>query len=697
MSDALPNASPRLPPSQARSSASRSDAAIGATFAWANSCSNVSANWSGPSALDHRRPLSALSSGRWYHCGSSDDAVCGWTEAGGRPTDVTVRSYDALNRLTKVDYPSGTADTTTTYTPDGLVASVQRDDDVLQRYTYNRRRLLESERLSGFDAIDWTTRYAYDAHGSLSQMTYPDNHVVAFEPNALGQATKVGTYATGATYFPNGALKGFTYGNGHVHTLTLNERGLPDTSLDAMGGTIVLQDKYLYDENGNVAAIDDRIAGSTGDRAMTYDDLDRLLTVAANNPQGGYAVFEYDPLDNIRRLDQGARARRHEYAGYNRLTGVTDAAGTPIYSYGYDVRGNQSTRTGTYTDTYTFDAANRLTGSTVHSANGVATTSSYLYDGLGRRVREMTGGLGTISSYGHDGKLLYQFDEKTTPDEGHAYFYLAGSLVAKRTRVTGGSIYTTYQHTDALGSPVATTDQLGTMITRERMTAYGEPADGSWQRGPGYTGHVMDDKSKLVYMQQRYYDPTIGRFISPDPVATDLNTGDSFNRYWYANNNPVRFTDPDGRQAMDQWVMPGGISTSTDLTTYGQTQQTPGATRQEIAAGLETLADAVTTADFASPFIKKSFYAQVTLQLGTEALDVGAHVLDPSGERVRKFAFEQITKPMAFMGKVIPKGARRFAVLAATEMLTKGEAVVNTVKKAVNTFVVDAKKGKCDK
>ncbi|MGH8051121.1 MAG: RHS repeat-associated core domain-containing protein [Arenimonas sp.] len=46
---------------------------------------------------------------------------------------------------------------------------------------------------------------------------------------------------------------------------------------------------------------------------------------------------------------------------------------------------------------------------------------------------------------------------------------------------------------------------------------------------------------------QRYYDPVIGRFLSVDPVETDPNSGDSFNRYAYANNNPYLFVDPDGR------------------------------------------------------------------------------------------------------------------------------------------------------
>ncbi|GAB2498506.1 RHS repeat-associated core domain-containing protein [Arenimonas alkanexedens] len=51
-------------------------------------------------------------------------------------------------------------------------------------------------------------------------------------------------------------------------------------------------------------------------------------------------------------------------------------------------------------------------------------------------------------------------------------------------------------------------------------------------------------------MQQRYYDPGIGRFLSIDPVTANSVNGTNFNRYWYGNNNPYRFSDPDGRLAV---------------------------------------------------------------------------------------------------------------------------------------------------
>jgi uncharacterized protein RhaS with RHS repeats len=53
-----------------------------------------------------------------------------------------------------------------------------------------------------------------------------------------------------------------------------------------------------------------------------------------------------------------------------------------------------------------------------------------------------------------------------------------------------------------------------------------------------------------LYMQQRYYDPVAGRFLSVDPVTTDTNSGKSFNRYAYAENNPYGHVDPDGRNAI---------------------------------------------------------------------------------------------------------------------------------------------------
>ena len=69
----------------------------------------------------------------------------------------------------------------------------------------------------------------------------------------------------------------------------------------------------------------------------------------------------------------------------------------------------------------------------------------------------------------------------------------------------------------------------------------------------GYTGHLEDKDIDLTYMQQRYYDPVIGRFYSNDPVGFTADKPMMFNRYAYANNNPYKYTDPDGREAIDRF------------------------------------------------------------------------------------------------------------------------------------------------
>jgi len=106
-----------------------------------------------------------------------------------------------------------------------------------------------------------------------------------------------------------------------------------------------------------------------------------------------------------------------------------------------------------------------------------------------------------------------------------------------------------YIHTDALGSPVAVTNASGTVIERTVYEPYGAVLNRPLNNRPGYTGHVEDAVTGLNYMQQRYYDPQVGRFLSIDPV-TATNAGENFNRYWYANNNPYNYTDPDGQWGM---------------------------------------------------------------------------------------------------------------------------------------------------
>ena len=352
----------------------------------------------------------------------------------------------------------------------------------------------------------------------------------------LGQATQAGAYATGAQYFPNGALKQFTYGNGIVHTMVQNARQLPASSTDTGGA---LSQQFTYDRNGNVTGVTDAL-DSARSKTMTYDSLDRLTSATSTSFGGnGTHQFAYDPLDNLRSWTLGGvkDQSNYVYGADNRLAQVKNTGGGIVHSFGYDPQGNASARN---TVPHDFDYGNRL--------RSVGTTETYRYDGHGRRVQTTQGnGSLTLWMYAQSGQMLFSFKGPSNQTT-HENVYLAGSLVATIDHAWPSNAVTAtkYQHTDALGSPVAISDASGTIIERTNYDPYGGPI-GKAVNGMGYTGHVMDGATGLTYMQQRYYDPAIGRFLSVDPVLTSPASGSNFSRYWYGNSNPYRFADPDGR------------------------------------------------------------------------------------------------------------------------------------------------------
>jgi RHS repeat-associated protein len=268
---------------------------------------------------------------------------------------------------------------------------------------------------------------------------------------------------------------------------------------------------------------------------MTYDGLDRLKTANAPGVWGN-ASYSYDAVDNLTVANVGSRTVGLSYDAKNRLSSATiNGVSVP---YGYDPRGNI---TGKGPQSYAFDLGNRL--------KSVGSTQGYVYDGHGRRVRVIAGANGTrIQVYTNDGKLMWSTNSAT--GSSTAYIYLGGKQIAEWEK-TGTTATTRYLHTDALGSPVARSNASGGLINRTRYEAYGNVAAGV-EPGPGvgllgFTGHVQDQETDLVYMQQRYYDPIAGRFLSVDPIVTDADTGKLFGRYHYAESNPYSYIDPDGR------------------------------------------------------------------------------------------------------------------------------------------------------
>lgn len=117
---------------------------------------------------------------------------------------------------------------------------------------------------------------------------------------------------------------------------------------------------------------------------------------------------------------------------------------------------------------------------------------------------------------------------------------------------------TVYFHNDAAGSPVAASDENGALLWRQSYRPYGNRIQSITNTAPNTVwafGKEFDEDTKLSYFGARWYDPVLGRFMARDPAEFSPKNVQSFNRYAYANNNPYRFGDPDGRDLVDFGVL----------------------------------------------------------------------------------------------------------------------------------------------
>lgn len=435
--------------------------------------------------------------------------------------------YDLRDRLRTTTYGDGGQAITRTYSADGLlqqiVTSGGQANTIGWTYGYNNRRLLTSERYTWGDTHGWDFAWGIDAHGHVSSLTDPWGGPLNYTPDAWGAPRTVGIHASGITFHPNGQLASYVLRNGVAFGMWQNIRGLPEVWQHAG----VVRDRYTYDANGNVTSISDEQQGFQRTMPL-YDGLDRLRQ--ANGPWGA-ARYDYDAIDNLVASTVGSRSLIHRYDAANRLERLE---GSLSVGFGYDLNGNVSSRGG---QAYQFDLGNRL--------RVVPGRASYVYDGHGRRnLIQYPGGDYAHHAYTKDGRLRFSW---RMSEQGRRFIYLGDRLIAE----TDQSQQTTYSHTDALGSPVARTNATGQPVgQRTRYEPYGATVAGSEvPQRIGFTGHVNDADTGLVYMEQRYYEPLAGRFLSVDPVTTDASSGGSFNRYVYANSNPFRYVDPDGRAA----------------------------------------------------------------------------------------------------------------------------------------------------
>jgi RHS repeat-associated protein len=288
--------------------------------------------------------------------------------------------------------------------------------------------------------------------------------------------------------------------------------------------------EYSYDGVGNVDSVIDQI-DPQNNCTMQYDSLDRLTV--ADGPWGA-GSFAYDSIGNRTSKDINGQNITYTYGtSDNRLSG-----------FSYDANGN-IVDDGTFT--YTHDSENRL----VQVTNGTDVIT-YGYDGEGRRISQTINGETTIFAYGVGLNVLTEFSGTGVPRFDYIY---AGSRNIARINFDGAGapVSKTFYHPDHLGSTIGLTDQETTVVWDRAYLPYGETftGTGTTENTHQYTAKALEAATGLYYYGARYHNPNIGRFMSVDPAGADPTDPQSWNRYAYVQNNPLKYVDPDGAQSVD--------------------------------------------------------------------------------------------------------------------------------------------------
>ncbi|WP_155358491.1 DNRLRE domain-containing protein [Acrocarpospora macrocephala] len=442
--------------------------------------------------------------------------------------------------------------------------------DVMNRPTGSTLTIPASEGLLGGNYTFGTT---YTAGGAVATTTLPSAGGLAAETLTssytdlglpYGMTSDFGggfTYVKSTAYTAIGQLFERSYGvNGQVkRTLAWDDTTGRITQVattsraDTANPTVAQHDHYSYDISGEIT----RILDDTTDQAecFTYDDLHRLssawTTTASACSEGSadgqgvdpYAeAYSYDAIGNLSTRTHNGQIDTYHYPTSGPGSIRPDAVGSISHSQGgndsytYDAAGQLATRmAGGKAGTFTWNELGELTKATV---DGKDTTMVYGLDG-GRLLRRDPDGSTTLylgsmeiqlSSSGLTGKRYY-----AGPD---------GALVAMRTSTQPG---VRWMAAAMHGTAQLAIDDTTGAVNRERYLPFGQRrgADDLPFTDLGFLGKIEDESTGLTHIGARYYDPTIAKFISTDPLL-DFRKPQWANPFSYAGNNPVGMSDPTG-------------------------------------------------------------------------------------------------------------------------------------------------------
>ena len=440
-------------------------------------------------------------------------------------------------------------------------------------YSYDDARGRLSREQTRIDSKWYTTNYAYDAMDRVKTLKYPKDVVnvretVTFNYDAGGVNHISGSnvYVQNITHTPLGQMDALTLGS-NLRTIDYIYNTTTDQRLKQIKSSVSSEfDRtYTYDAVGNVTKITDAAfpTGTSGSWSVStetqtygYDELNRILTYTASGVLSKSYTYEYHPNGNF------SKYRSYTGLAFKEQDDIkcgpdSDYPDTPhaLVSYAseyycYDKNGNQVKRIlGTDTWLVDYTAENKVERV---RKNG-ATKAKYFYNGDGDRVKSV---VGNVTTY-YIGNLY----ERSVGGDCHnggscdtKYYYASGKLVSLRRQNYAQSNGLRYIFEDHLNSTSLVIDSGGAKLYADYFTPFGGYLR-KWtntvrQTDYRFTGQRHESDIKLYDYRARFYDNRRGRFIQPDTIVPNPGAPQSLNRYSYAGNNPLRYTDPSGHM----WV-----------------------------------------------------------------------------------------------------------------------------------------------
>lgn len=462
--------------------------------------------------------------------------------------------YDNFGRLSKkVDFDGG--EELYTYRTDNMTYQYTDKAGNVTTYAYLANKQIDTVSLAD-DTID----YQYNAEGRVSDIT---NNVgtVSFTYDAMGRLLTQTSNGETITYVYNleGEVVGYT-AMGEEVTYDRDVRGLVDTIHHPAGDFV-----NTFDSLGQRTNVSRPNATST---AYSYDSLGQLEQV---HHQGAIDIdynYGFDSVGRITTWQGDVEDKTYGYDLASRITS-TDYAGGDQEQFDYDLLGNRAN------DNATFDLANRLdqddafdytydlNGNCIEKLNKITgekqaftyntqnqltkfekfanqtdttpmNTATYTYGPLGKRWSK-TVDAATTDFIWSGSNMIAEITDTSTKK----YFYEGLNPLVMNDN---GTDY--FYHTDHLSTPKAMTDSIGTQVWSGQLNTFGEVVSeaGYVENNLRFPGQYHDRETGLYYNYYRYYDPSIGRYVTSDPVG--LRGG--VNTYAYTGGNPIVYIDPLG-------------------------------------------------------------------------------------------------------------------------------------------------------